>query len=167
MAKLSDAQINALKFYANGEGSAPRENTRKSLITNRFLTDDNTVTDEGYSAAGIERDTSVDEILAELNTNPWDAVQFADHGDIGLSPEKIEEIFSPLDTVDSDAHEFVSSFGTAPAMWRTSQHWDNNVKAWQGLTADEIKADIATARPLANRRDRRSGNVEPFEHKHF
>lgn len=167
MAKLSDAQINAIKFYATGEGTAPQKRTRDALLKNGFLTDDNTVTNEGYSAAGIERVTTVDEIQEELNSNPWDAVQLADHGDIGLSPEKIEEIFSPLDPVDTDAHEFVSSFGTAPAEWRTSQHWDNNVKAWQGLTADEIKADIATARPVANRRDRRSGNVATIEHKHF
>lgn len=144
MAKLSDAQINALKFYANSEGKAPQERTRTSLLKNGFLNEDNTLTDDAYDALGWERPGMVvDEISELLSTNPWDAVQFADHGDVGLSAEKIEEIFSPLDIV-------------LPAGWDMRKR---NREAWEGLTQEEINADIATARPVANRADIRSGNV--------
>lgn len=150
MAKLSDAQINALKFYANSEGDQPRKNTRDALLKNGFLNEDNTLTDEAFDALGWERPSQVVEEITELlNTNPWDAASFADHGDVGLSPEKIEEIFSPLDIV-------------LPAGWDMNKR---NREAWEGLTQEEINADIATARPVANREDIRSGNV--LKSKHF
>ena len=107
MAKLSDAQINALKFYANGEGSAPRENTRKSLVTNGFLNENNTVTTDGYAAAGIEiPTTTVDEIVELLDapvgslasdvTLPagWDVPRFAENNRMvwqGLSDAEIRK----------------------------------------------------------------------------
>ena len=127
MAKLSDAQINALKFYANGEGDQPRKNTRDALLKNGFLNEDNTLTDDAFDALGWERpSTVVEEITELLNTNPWDVVP------------------------------------SLPAGWHMTPR---NVKAWEGLTEEEIKADIATARPVANRSDIRSGNV--LKSKHF
>jgi len=127
MAKLSDAQINALKFYANNEGEQPRKNTRDALLKNGFLTDDNALTDDAFDALGWERpSTVVDEITELLSTNPWDA-----------------EI-------------------TLPAGWDMRKR---NRAAWEGLTQEEINADIATARPVANRSDIRSGNV--LKSKHF
>ncbi len=120
MAKLSDAQINALKFYANSEGTAPQKRTRDALLKNGFLNEDNTLTDAAFDALGWERpSTVVEEITELLNTNPWDA-----------------EI-------------------TLPAGWDTSR----NRAFWKGLSQEEIDADIATARPVANRKDIRSGNV--------
>lgn len=90
MAKLSDAQINAITFYATGEGDQPRANTRTALIKNGLLNENNTVTTDGYAAAGIEvPTTTVDEIEELLNapigslasdvTLPvgWDAPWFA------------------------------------------------------------------------------------------
>ncbi len=127
MAKLSDAQINALKFYANSEGVAPQKRTRDALVKNGFLNESNTLTDEAFDALGWERpSTVVEEITELLNTNPWDA-------EIKL-----------------------------PNGWDMSKR---NHKVWEGLTQEEINADIATARPVANRKDIRSGNV--LKSKHF
>lgn len=120
MAKLSDAQINALKFYANSEGSAPQKRTRDALVKNGFLNENNTLTDEAFDALGWERPSKVVEEIAELlDTNPWDA---------------------PV---------------VIPAEWDTSR----NRAFWKDLSQEEIDADIATARPVANRKDIRSGNV--------
>lgn len=127
MAKLSDAQINALKFYANSDGTAPQKRTRDSLVKNGFLNEDNTLTDDAFDALGWERPSTVlEEITELLNTNPWD-----------VAP-------------------------SLPAGWNMTPR---NRKVWEGLTEDEIKADIATARPVANRKDIRSGNV--LKSKHF
>jgi len=118
MAKLSDAQIKAIKFYATGEGEQPRKNTRDSLITNGFLNEDNTVTNDGYSAAGIERKTAtVDEILELLEpVNDWTCET------------------SILDSV--------------PDQWSTPRVRNHNERVWDGLPLDEIKKDIKTAVPV-------------------
>ncbi len=107
MAKLSDAQINAIKFYATGEGNAPQKRTRDSLIKNGLLNENDTVTTNGYAAAGIEvPTTTVDEIEELLNapigslasdiTLPagWDAPRFAkinQHAWKGLSDAEIQK----------------------------------------------------------------------------
>lgn len=144
MAKLSPAQFRALTELIETGVTSAKANTLKAL-EGKYIDTGNTdykisVRPEAYEAVGIERPSAtVDEIQAELDTNPWDlASQFADHGDVGLSPEKIEEIFSPLDIV-------------LPAGWNMSKR---NRKVWEGLSQEEIEKDIMTRVP-ANRADKR------------
>ena len=126
MAKLSPAQIKALNEVHELGYTNARKNTLDSVA--KYCTADGEklkLNADGLEMMGIETVT-VDDVLAELNTNPLDVVP---------------------------------SF---PAGWAMTPH---NRKAWEGLTEEEIRADIATARPVANRKDIRSGNV--LKSKHF
>ncbi len=124
MAKLSDAQINGLKFYALGEGDAPQKRTRDSLVKNGFLRDDNTVTDDGFTAAGIERAT-VDEITELLD---------APHGTLLCD--------------QAEAYGVAGEDKPIPAQWVSGKFAQNNLSVWQGLSNADIHADIATAVPI-------------------
>lgn len=135
MAKLTPAQDKAIRAFG-ADGDFPK-GTRAATIEGIrtaglivSLENDGTwdLTPDGRKYLGLAplpNTTTTDEILAELNTNPWDV-----------------EI-------------------TLPAEWDSKR----NRKAWEGLSQDEINADIATARPVANRADIRSGNV--LKSKHF
>lgn len=138
MAKLTPAQDKAIQaFGADGEfPKGTREATIKAIESAGLIMHWNNdgswdLTPDGRAYLGLApiADTATtDEILAELNTNPWD--------------------FIP----------------TLPVGWDMRK---GNRVAWEGLSQEEINADIATAYVVANRRDRRSGNVAPVKHKHI
>lgn len=128
MAKLSDAQINALKFYANGEGAAPQKRTRDSLIKNGFLSDDNMVTDEGYKAAGI---TALADDIAEASATTVD---------------EIMDLLEPVPAWERELTRLIVN--ELPAGWHNPKHLPGNLIAWQGITLDEIRKDIRTAVPV-------------------
>lgn len=129
MAKLSPAQDKAIRGLSKGEFPlGTNKRTIEALVNNGYVMENNTfydLTATGREYLGVETVT-VDDVLAELNTNPWDVVP------------------------------------SLPAGWAMTPH---NRKAWEDLTEEEIRADIATARPVANRKDIRSGNV--LKSKHF
>jgi hypothetical protein len=140
MAKLTPAQDKAIQaFSADGDfPKGTREVTIKALESAGLIEQWNgdgswDLTNDGRKYLGIKigvdvpatsPTATVDDMLAELNTNPWDFVPVLPNG------------------------------------WDLSKR---NRDAWKGLSQEEITADIATARTVANRRDRRSGNTLPFK----
>lgn len=147
MSNLTPAQDKAIRAMVDGVfPKGTRDATIKAIESAGFIFSfendgvwDLTAPGREYLGLPPIANTTTDEILAELDTNPWDlASQFADHGDVGLSPEKIEEIFSPLDIV-------------LPAGWDMRKR---NRTAWEGLSQEEIEKDIMTRVP-ANRADKR------------
>ena len=137
MTNITPAQDKAVKAFGadgvfpKGTRAATIEGIRAAgLIVS--LENDGTwdLTGDGREYLGlapIAGTQTTDEILAELNTNPWDVVP------------------------------------TLPDGWTMSKR---NRDAWRGLSQEEITEDIATARTVANRKDRRSGNVAPTKHMH-
>lgn len=137
MAKLTAAQDKAIQaFGANGDfPRGTREATINAIATAGLIMPWNgdgswDLTADGRAYLGlapIAGTSTTDEILAELNTNPWDVAV------------------------------------SLPDGWNMSKR---NREAWEGLSQEEINADIATAYVVANRKDRRSGNVAPVKHMH-
>lgn len=80
MAKLSSAKMNAITQVHNGETLTARKNTLDSLVRDGYLAMYTTgyVLDDAAYALGFERPSqktaTVEEVLSELDTNPWDNV---------------------------------------------------------------------------------------------
>lgn len=129
MAKLSAAQDKAIGALNNGEFPlGTNKRTIDALVNNGYVTEDNTfyeLTEKGLQYLGT--DTTVEEITAELNTNPWETpladwereLLYGNHA----TPFVVQHLFGNIWT----------RVGRAAATWGTANVWRNRLLA-KGLT---------------------------------
>lgn len=125
MAKLSSAQMNAITQVHNGETLTARKNTLDSLVRDGYLAmyTSGYVLDDAAYALGFERPSqktaTVEEVLSELDSNPWDNVTDLN----GDKPFTVQQLIGNV----------WQSIGRVAATWGTANVWRNRM-ASQGLT---------------------------------
>lgn len=170
--KLSDAQKNAVVELLSGGFYTAKGNTISSLVKRGLVeVDDRGVFSfeetfhadlrEAYSQSEpreIEPSfheklmADVAEIEEELNTNMWDAPE--------ITEEEIVDFKAMAETLTPERFNWeLGEYSNTLMGYGDVYEW-SNIRVWDGLTAEEIRADMDTARPVNRKARRESAKLQ-------